>query len=187
MQSAQPWLSRKSWGHLGFNLDMGPRHIPDSFCCCAEQVQRRCQSGVRHDWVRVECYRKLHVVCRSCWGVACVAQHLCRAFCERITKKFLGGLCLQSAAAGKVSPEMRFCCLCESGPPLKESIVTRLKRPEYRDWMASQHALRRAILTGYMSIPSVIEMIANIVFVSGLWQCPVGKKQEKKDSDSLMV
>ena len=44
-------------------------------------------------------------------------------------------------------------------------IVTRLKGAERRDWMMSRSGFRRAILTGELSMPSLLQVFSNIVGV----------------------
>ena len=68
-------------------------------------------------------------------------------------------------------------------------IVTRLKGAEHRDWMMSmsRSSLRRAIITGQLSMPSLVEVVSNIV---GVWPFIVVYLKEtgrKADGDSLVV
>ena len=68
-----------------------------------------------------------------------------------------------------------------------EFIVTRLKGAEHRDWMLSRSGLRRAIITGELSLPSLVEVVSNIV---GVWPLIVVYLKEtgrKTDGDSLVV
>ena len=44
-------------------------------------------------------------------------------------------------------------------------IVTRLKGAEHRDWMMSRSSLRRAIITGELPMPSLVEVVSNIEWV----------------------
>ena len=71
---------------------------------------------------------------------------------------------------------------------MTEFIVTRLKGAEHRDWMMSGTSLRRrAIITGELSMPSLIEVVSNIV---GVWPLIVVYLKEtgrKTDGDSLVV
>ena len=70
---------------------------------------------------------------------------------------------------------------------MTEFIVTRLKGAEHRDWMMSRTSLRRVIITGELSMPSLIEVVNNIV---GVWPLIVGYLKEtgrKTDGDSLVV
>ena len=48
---------------------------------------------------------------------------------------------------------------------MAEFIVTRLKGAEHRDWMMSRSGLRRAIITGELSMPPLLEAVSNIVGV----------------------
>ena len=70
---------------------------------------------------------------------------------------------------------------------LTEFIVNRLKGAEARDWMASRPALRKAIITNEMSMPGLVDVVANIV---GVWPLIVSylKETGRKDKgDSLVV
>ena len=53
--------------------------------------------------------------------------------------------------------------------------VTRPKGAEHRSWMMSRSSLRRAIITGELSMPSLVEVISNIV---GVWPLIVVYLQE---------
>ena len=70
---------------------------------------------------------------------------------------------------------------------LTEFIVNRLKGAETRDWMASRPALRKAIITNELSMPGLVDVVANIV---GVWPLIVSflKQTGRKDEgDSLVV
>ena len=70
---------------------------------------------------------------------------------------------------------------------MTEFIVTRLKCAENRDWMMSRTSLCRATITGELSMPSVVEVVSNIV---GVWPLIVVYLKEtgrKTDGDSLVV
>ena len=70
---------------------------------------------------------------------------------------------------------------------MTEFIVTRLKGAEHRDWMHSRQSLRRAIETGDLSLPGLVDVVSNII---GVWPLIVSylKETGKKDSgDSLVV
>ena len=70
---------------------------------------------------------------------------------------------------------------------MTELIVTRLKGAEHRDWMQSRQSLRRAIQTGDLSLPGLVEVFSNIIGV----RPPIVsylKETGKNDSgDSLVV
>ena len=66
-------------------------------------------------------------------------------------------------------------------------IVTRLKGSEYRDWMRSRSSLRRAIITGELSMPSLLEVISNIVGVWPLIMVYLMETARKTVSDNLVV
>ena len=70
---------------------------------------------------------------------------------------------------------------------MTEFIVTRLKGAEHRDWMMSRTSLRRAIITGELSMPSLVEVVSNIM---GVWPLIVVYLKEtgrKTDGDNLVV
>ena len=70
---------------------------------------------------------------------------------------------------------------------MTEFIVTRLKGAEHRDWMMSRSRLRRAIITRELSMPSLLEVVSNLV---GVWPFIVVYLEETgrtTDGDSLMV
>ena len=70
---------------------------------------------------------------------------------------------------------------------MTEFIVTRLKGAEHRDWMMSRTYLRRAIITGELSMPSLVEVVSNIV---GVWPLIVVYLKEtgrRTDGDSIVV
>ena len=46
-----------------------------------------------------------------------------------------------------------------------EFIVTRIKGAENRDWVQSRQSLRRAIETGDLSLPGLVDVVSNIIGV----------------------
>ena len=70
---------------------------------------------------------------------------------------------------------------------MTEFIVTRLKGAEHRDWMMFRSSLRRAIITGELSMPSLVEVVSNI---GGVWPLTVVYLKQtgrKTDGDSLVA
>ena len=70
---------------------------------------------------------------------------------------------------------------------LTEFIVNRLKGAETRDWMASRPALRKAIITNELSMPGLVDVVANIV---GVWPLIVSYLKEtgrRDEGDRLVV
>ena len=70
---------------------------------------------------------------------------------------------------------------------MTEFIVTRLKGAEHRDWMMSRSSVRHAIITGELSMTSLVEVDNNIV---GVWPLIVVYLKEtgrKTDGDTLVV
>ena len=70
---------------------------------------------------------------------------------------------------------------------LTEFVVNPLKGAETRDWVASRPALRKAIITKDLSMPELVNVVANIV---GVWPLIVSYFKEtgcKDEGDSLVV
>ena len=68
-----------------------------------------------------------------------------------------------------------------------EFVVNRLKGAETRNWMASRPALRKAITTNDLSLPELLNVVANI---PGVWPLIVSYRKEtghKDGGDSLVV
>ena len=73
------------------------------------------------------------------------------------------------------------------GFAMTEFIINRLKGAEKRDWMSSRPALRKAILINDLSMPHLVDVVANII---GVWPLIVSYLKEtgrKGDGDSLVV
>ena len=73
------------------------------------------------------------------------------------------------------------------GLAMTEFIVNWFKGAETRDWMSSLPALKKAILTNDLSIPHLVDVVANII---GVWPLIVSYPKEtgrKDDGDSLVV
>ena len=70
---------------------------------------------------------------------------------------------------------------------MTEFTVTRLKGAEHRDWMRSRSSLRRAIITGELSMPSLVEVVSNITAVWPLIVVYLRETGRKTDGDSLVV
>ena len=70
---------------------------------------------------------------------------------------------------------------------MTEFVVNRLKGAETPDWMASRPALRKAIITNDLSMPGLVNVVANIVEV---WPLIVSYLKEtglKDEGDSLVI
>ena len=79
--------------------------------------------------------------------------------------------------------------VCGSLDPfsLTEFLVNQLKGAETRDWMASCPALRKAIVTNDLSMPGLVDVVANNV---GIWPLIASYLKEtgrKDEGDSLVV
>ena len=70
---------------------------------------------------------------------------------------------------------------------MTEFIVTRLNGAEHRNWTMSRSSLRHSTITGELSMPSLLEVVSNLV---GVWPVIVVYLVEtgrKNDSDCLVV
>ena len=69
---------------------------------------------------------------------------------------------------------------------MTEFIVARLKGAEHRDWMQSSQSLRRAIETGDLCLPGLLDVVSNII---GVWPLIVSylKETGKKNSGVSLV
>ena len=65
--------------------------------------------------------------------------------------------------------------------------VTRLNGAEHRDWMISRSSLHHAIITGELSMPSLVEVTSNIVGVWPLIVVYLKDTGRKTDGDSIVV
>ena len=70
---------------------------------------------------------------------------------------------------------------------LTEFVVNCLKGAETRDWMASRPALRKAIITNDLSMPELVNVVANIVGVWPLIASYLKETGRKDERDSLVV
>ena len=73
------------------------------------------------------------------------------------------------------------------GLAMTEFIVNQPKGAETCDWMSSRPALKKAILTNDLSMPHLVDVVANII---GVWPLIVSYLKEtgrKNDGDSLVV
>ena len=70
---------------------------------------------------------------------------------------------------------------------MTEFIVMRVKGAEHRDWMMSRTSLCRPIITGELSMPSLVEVVSNIVGVWPLIVVFLKQTGRKTDGDSLVV
>ena len=70
---------------------------------------------------------------------------------------------------------------------MTEIIVIRLKGAEHRDWMMSLSSLRHAIITGELSMPSLLEVVSNIVEVWPFIVAYLEQTGRKTEGHSLVV
>ena len=70
---------------------------------------------------------------------------------------------------------------------MTEFIINRLKGAKMRDWMSSRPASKKAILINDLSMPHLVDVVANII---GVWPLIVSYMKEtgrKDDGVSLVV
>ena len=70
---------------------------------------------------------------------------------------------------------------------MTEFVVNRLKGAETRDWIVSRPALRKAIFTNDLSMPGLVNVVANNVGVLPLVVSYLKKTGHKDDGESLVV
>ena len=70
---------------------------------------------------------------------------------------------------------------------MTEFIVTHLNGTENRDWLMSRSGFRLAIFTGELSMPSLLEVVSNIVGVWPLFVVCLKETGRRTDGDSLVV
>ena len=73
------------------------------------------------------------------------------------------------------------------GLAMTELIINWLKGAETRDWMSSRPVLKKAILIKDLSMPHLVDVVANIIGVWPLILSYLKEKGCKDDSDSLVV
>ena len=73
------------------------------------------------------------------------------------------------------------------GLAMTEFIINRLKGAETRNWMSSRPALKKALLINDLSMPHLLDVVANII---GVWPLIVSYLEEMRRKDeghSLVV
>ena len=70
---------------------------------------------------------------------------------------------------------------------MTEFFVTRLMGAEHRDWLMSRSSLCRATITGELSMPSLVEVVTNIVGVWPLLVVYLKETGRKTDGYSLVL
>ena len=71
--------------------------------------------------------------------------------------------------------------------PKTQFVINRLKGAETLDWMASRPAFRKATFTNDLSMPGLVDVVANIVVVWPLVVPYLKKTGRTDDGDSLVV
>ena len=126
---------------------------------------------------------------RCCfWWVAYVCRHLWRIFGKWVQSQAVEYLVFDLRLLKRCLQKVPSSVFGSSDPfSLTEFIVTRLKGAEHHDWVMSRSSLRHAIISGELSMPSLVEVVSNIV---GVWLLIVVYLKEtgrKTNADSLMV
>ena len=68
---------------------------------------------------------------------------------------------------------------------MREFIVTRLKGADHRDWMQSKQSPRKAIETGDLYLPGLLDVVSNIIGVRPLFVSYLKETGKKDSGDSL--
>ena len=71
--------------------------------------------------------------------------------------------------------------------PMTEFNVTPLKGAEHRDWMMSHSRLCRAIITRELFMPSLLEVVINVMGVWPLFVVYLKETGERTEDDNLVV
>ena len=87
--------------------------------------------------------------------------------------------CLQKVSSSVFGPLDPF--------SMTKFIVTRLKWAEHRDWMMSRSSLRQAIIKAELSMPSLVEVVSDMLGVWPLIVFYVNETGRKTDGDNLVV
>ena len=70
---------------------------------------------------------------------------------------------------------------------MSEFIINCLKGAEFQDWTTSRFALRRAILLNDLTIPYLVDIVADIIGVWPLFVAYFKETGQKDDGDNLVV
>ena len=116
--------------------------------------------------------------------VEALCEYLGSGYCQKfidypVFDLRLFGRCLQRTASSVFGSL--------DGLGMTEFIVNRLKGAETRDWMSSRPALKKAILTKDLSMPHLVDVVANIISVWPLIVCYSKETGRKDDGDGLVV
>ena len=164
---------------LGDGADVGDVHISPCLCCGVEPIQRQYYPrGYDSGKISGCCWSRC-ICCVSAWRSTCSGRSLGKLFGKWVRYLRLIKRCLQRTAAsvfGNLDPFS-----------MTEFVVDRLKRAEPRDWMASCPALRKAIITNDLSMPDLLDDVANFAGVWPLVLSYLNETGRNDDGHSLMV
>ena len=167
---------------------MGHGHLQESLCGNAGSLQQR-SSSKKLVLGRVVDALGPDV---SVASITAGSTVLVEAFCEYLCSGYLQELidypffdlrlfrrCLQRTASSVFGSF--------DGLAMTEFIVNRLKSAKTRDWMSSRPTVKKAILTNDLSMPHLVDVVANIIGVWPLIGSYLKETGRKDDSDSLVV
>ena len=151
---------------MGFHADVGEGHFPSGRCGCCRPLHSRCNprgNSARAVVTAAGSSASLVVISGGSHVLAdTYKEYLGSGYSHKLVEYPIFDLRLLKRCLQKVSSSV-FGSLDPFS--MTEFIVTRLKGAEHRDWMMSRTSLRRAIITGELSMPSLVEVVSNIVEV----------------------
>ena len=172
----------------GHKVRVGRGHFQESLCGIAASLQQRSSSGNFSLGSDSGCIGPDMSVASISGGSTIFVE----AFCEYLGSGYRQKLidyagfdlrffrrCLQRTASNVFGSL--------GGLAMTEFIINRLKGAETRDWMSSCPALKKAILTNDLSMPHLVDVVANII---GVWPLIVSYMREtgrKDDGDGIVV
>ena len=186
-KEVQHWIRGAQFRDLSKGADMGEVHISTCLCCRVERVH--CQyniGGYNFDQIS-RCCCSQYGCCVAAWRSACTGRGFCRLpgkwYHAKLVVYSTFGLrlltrCLKRTAASVFGSLDLF--------PMTEFVVNRLEGTETLDCIAFRPALRKAIITNDLSMPGLVDLVANIV---GVWPLIVSylKETGRKDEGDIVV
>ena len=156
---------------------------------CRDRVKpflQRCHTRIVSARVSCGCCGWLGVPCCCFWCVARVSWHLRRLFGKWVRSEAGWVPVVWFSTPEAISANCIFFTHWIRSS-WRNFYVTQTKRAEHRDWMVSLSGLRRAIITGELSKPSLLEVVSNNV---GVWPLIVVYLKEtgrRTDCNCLVV
>ena len=184
----QLWVWGARLRDLGDGADMGEVHISTCFCGGVEPIQHQYHFGGYDLGQNSGCCKSRYICCASARGSACAGTSFCKLFGKWVPGEARGTPHVWSPVTEALPPAK--CCIrvWEPGPVLNDGV--RDKSPEgCRD--SGPHGVlscvAQAIVTNGLSMPGMVDVVANIV---GVWPLVVSYLEEtghKDDGDRLVV